>query len=544
VNPGSVALIGGRVRTLDSADGVAEAVLIEHGRITAIGGSERVRERTPRGVPVIDLEGRTALPGLIDAHTHLELSALADHFWVPVRFLPVDEMLARIADAVARAEPGAWIIGQGTFGQALPTRTQLDAVAPMNPVVVRESMHLQSANTLALARAGVDRRFVAPVGIRVRRDASGDPTGVIEEGFDLFPVPWPEQEPLAGALATTAADGWVRHGITTIHELPASTRSMRAWQGLEAADALPCRMVVNPILEPGHQAIVEAIESFARLGFATGFGPDWLRLGAVKLFLDGVGDAALYHEQLRGPACGWGLQCFLYNELVDVLARCRDAGLQVWMHAIGDAAQSLALDAIEEVNLACGRSDHRTRIEHAGLLVDDWRELDRWQAAGAIPVPTAAFMHGERDDRTATLPVGARVYPYRTLIEHGLKPPGNSDTAGTQPFATNPWHGIASMVLRENGNGAKLSPEETVDVPTATRTYTEFGAHAGFDEGRTGSIEMGKLGDIAVFAQDPFALDVRALPELEAEMTIVGGRIVHGETEHVARSSEAAIDFR
>jgi predicted amidohydrolase YtcJ len=321
---------------------------------------------------------------------------------------------------------------------------------------------------------------------------------------------------------------------------------MRAWQGLDATDALPCRMVVNPILEPGHQAIVEAIESFARLGFATGFGPDWLRLGALKLFLDGVGDAALYHEQLRGPACGWGLQCFLYNELVDILARCRDAGIQVWMHAIGDAAQSLALDAIEEVNLACGPSDHRTRIEHAGLLVDDWSELDRWRAAGAIPVPTAAFMHGERDDRTTTLPAGARVYPYRTLIEQGLKPPGNSDTAGTQPFATNPWHGIASMVLRENRNGAKLSPEEAVDVPTATRTYTEFGAHAGFDEARTGSLEVGKLGDVAVFVHDPFALDLRALPELEADMTIVGGRVVHGETEHVARSREAAVpvDFR
>ena len=156
------------MRTLDAGDRVAEAVLIEHGRITAIGGSEDVRERTPRGVPVIDLEGRTALPGLIDAHTHLELSALADHFWVPVRFLPVDEMLVRIADAVARAEPGAWIIGQGTFDQPLPTRRQLDEVAPANPVVVRESMHLQSVNTLALARAGVDRRFVAPVGIRVR----------------------------------------------------------------------------------------------------------------------------------------------------------------------------------------------------------------------------------------------------------------------------------------------------------------------------------------------------------------------------------------
>src|SRR5262249_465303 len=154
------------------------------------------------------------------------------------------------------------------------------------------------------------------------------------------------------------------------------------------------------------------------------------------------------------------------------------------------------------------------------------------------PVPTAAFMHGEADDRTARLGAGSRVYPYRTLIAQGLKPPGNSDTAGTQPFATNPWHGIASMVLRENRNRATLSPEEAVDGGTATRTYTEFGAHAGFDESRTGSLEVGKLGDVAVFASDPFALDVRALPDLEAELTIVGGRVVHGDPDHVARSQE------
>jgi len=95
-------------------------------------------------------------------------------------------------------------------------------------------------------------------------------------------------------------------------------------------------------------------------------------------------------------------------------------------------------------------------------------------------------------------------------------------------------------VLRENRNGAKLSPEEAVDVATATRTYTEFGAHAGFDEARTGSLEIGKLGDVAVFADDPFTRDPRTLPDLEAELTIVGGRVVHGASEHVARSREAA----
>jgi predicted amidohydrolase YtcJ len=162
------------------------------------------------------------------------------------------------------------------------------------------------------------------------------------------------------------------------------------------------------------------------------------------------------------------------------------------------------------------------------------------RAAGAIPVPTAAFMFGEPDDWRASLADGARLYPYRTLIEEGLCPPGNSDSAGTQPFATNPWHGVATMVLRENRSGVALSPEEAVDVRTALRTYTEFGALAGFDERRAGSLEVGKVGDVAVFASDPLTADVRSLPDLEAELTIVGGRVVHGEAEHVERSAAVA----
>lgn len=528
MNDASIALIDGQVRTFDSSGSVCEAIYIERGVIAAVGSTEAVRARVPDDVPVVDLEGRVALPGLIDAHAHVELSTLANHFWVVVRELDVPATLERLAEAVSKVPPGKWIVGQATFRQELPTRAQLDQIAPENPVLVRQSMHQQVANSLALSRAGIDRSFVSGVEARVLRGPDGEPTGLIEEGFDLFPVPRPSEGALARALAAEVSDGWVRHGVTTIHELPASTGGTRAWQRLSADDAMPCRIVLNPILAPGHQPTVDSVDGFANLGFTTGFGDHWLRLGGLKLFLDGVGCAALHHAQLSGEARGWGLQSFLYMDLVRILARAREARVQVWMHAKGDASHTMAMDAIEAVNLARGNGDHRTRIEHLGLVkTDDGGQFARLKAIGAMPIPTPAFMHFEPSDREASLPEGGRLYPYKSLIAAGLRPPGNSDSAGTQPFATNPWHGISLMQRRVNKHGISFSRDEAVDVLTGFRTYTANGAYVGFDEKLKGSLEVGKLGDVAVFADDPFELDLERLPDLEADLTIVGGRVVH-----------------
>jgi predicted amidohydrolase YtcJ len=285
--------------------------------------------------------------------------------------------------------------------------------------------------------------------------------------------------------------------------------------------------VLNPILAPGHQATVSSVESFTRLGLMTGFGDAWLRFGSLKLFLDGAGCAGLHHAQLSGPARGWGLQNFLYGELVRILAACRDAGVHVWMHAVGDAAHSLGIDAVEEVNLACGNGDHRTRIEHIPRATADFSVFARLRRAGIVPVPTAAFMHFEPDDRETSLPPGGRLFPYRTLIASGLLPPGNSDTAGTQPFAANPWHGVALMQLRRNRNGVEFARDEAVGTAESVRTYTRNGAYAGFEEHLKGSLEPGKLGDLAVYADDPYALDAEELLELEADLTVVSGRVVY-----------------
>jgi predicted amidohydrolase YtcJ len=518
----AIALVGGRVRTLDARDTVAEAILIEGGRVAAVGDSRTVLAQA-RDAAVVELGGRTVLPGLIDAHAHLEISTLADQHWDAMRGLDPEAMLSRVRAIAQERAAGEWIVGQGTFGQELPERADLDAAAPDHPVILRSTLHRLVANTRAMAAAGIDRGFVQRPAIRVLRDERGEPTGVAEEAFDLFPVPHPSTEWLEDALPRQAAGGWVRHGVTAIRELPASQAGIAAWQRLDAAGAMPCRITVNPILAPGHQATVDSVDQLARPGFATGFGSEWLRFGAVKLFLDGAGPAAWTREQLARSPREWGLMGFGYEELIGILASCRRDGIQVWMHAVGDAAQEFAMDAVEEVNHAFPATDHRTRIDHIGTDCSP-ATLTRLREAGIVPTPTVAFMHDGAADP------GPHHYPFATMLRLGLRPPGNSDSAGTQPWATNPWRGIHAMVTRRSRDGRFAGPaEEAIDVAAAIRTYTAHGAWSAFEEHRAGSLEPGKLGDLGVYADDPLTMPVDDLPGIVTDLTVVGGRVVHGD---------------
>lgn len=523
---GSCALLGGRVRTLDDDDSVATGIAIDRGVIVAVG-DDAERALAP-DAPRIDLEGRTVLPGMIDAHAHVELSTMAERLWVDVRFCEPAETAERIRRASAGAAPGAWIIAQGTFGARLPTRAELDEAGAGRPVLVRESMHLLAASSAALERAGIDRHYATPLESRVERDAEGEPTGIVREGFDLFPYPRPSVDWLARELPAVTRSLFVEHGVTTVYELPASTNGMRAWQRLLGEGALPCRLTLNPILAPGHQPIVRSLDDYLGLGLTTGFGHPWLRIGALKLFVDG-GDfvSGFYRRSVeRGPD-DWGIVNFTYPQLVGILTRCRTASVQVWMHAIGDAAQEMALAAVEEVNRALGNGDHRTRIEHIGNHVFDPGLLPRMREAGVIPVPNAVFIFSEEADLAEAAP-GAGFYPFRSMHGQGLMTPGNSDCAGTQPFAANPWYGIHAMLTRRTKGGALLDPHETVDLSAAIATYTRHAAYAAFEERTRGSLEPGKLGDLAVYPDDPYEVPVDDLADVAPDLVVIDGTVVFG----------------
>jgi predicted amidohydrolase YtcJ len=520
VGVATLALIKGRVLTQDPRDTTATAVAAAGGRIIAVGHDQDIRALTDSTTQIIDLHGRTVLPGFIDAHNHVELGTHATHFWVDVRGVDREEVLARIRAAAATRRPGDWVVGQGTYGMDMPSRAELDAAAPDHPVVVRWSMHKLVANSAALDRAGISRESAAPAGSRIEFDQSGEPTGFIEEGFDLFRIPWASADALKEALRAYLEDSFLRRGITTVYELPASTGGVRCYQELAREERLPVRLTLNYTISPGHQPLL-SLEELVKTGLRTGFGDDWIRLGAVKIFTDGDEAAAFGRTRLADRPAQWGVIPRTFQELARVVTVAMGAGLQVWIHAIGDVAQDMALDALAQAVRAHPGRDHRSRIEHIANEVTDWSQLDRMKSMGVIPVPTAAFMHNDVDD----LPEGGRKYIYRTLLERGFLPPGNADTAGTQPFAINPLYGIYCMVARKNKRGELVSPQEAISVSEAIRMYTANSAYAGFEESRKGSIEPGKLADLVVLPKDPAALEPEELLELPVDITIVNGRV-------------------
>lgn len=516
----SLILENGRIATMRDREETVSAVALGGGRVLAVGEAEDMRSLRGPGTRVIDLQGRFACPGLIDAHAHVELGSYARDFWLDIRGASRAEALSSIAAAVAGHED-EWLVVQATYRQDLPSREELDGIAPRTPIVVRLSMHRLVANSTALRLSGIDRLTGDPAGSRIERGPDGAPTGVIEEGFDLMAIPVADSGRLRDALRRSLETQFLHNGVTTVYELPASTGGTRAYQDLHRAGELPVRLTLNPIVRPGHQPTA-SFDGFLETGFQTGFGDEWLSLGALKLFVDGDDAAAFGRGALPGSPAEWGVLTRTYEQLAAQVLAAFAAGVQLWIHAIGDAAQEMTLDAIAAARRVFPDLDARPRIEHIANSHWDPAFLERLVADRIVPVPTAAFMHGAPGDEPGS---ATPRYLYRTLMEAGLRPPGNSDTAGTQPFATNPLHGWTCLVGRTNVRGEPIWPDERISFREALEVYTVNSAWAGFLERSRGRLEPGMLGDVAVFSTDVESSAPADYQDAQVDLTIIGGEV-------------------
>ncbi len=532
--PGGIDLVlaGGRVHTLDAGSSVVEALAVRGDRVVAVGSSSDVSALAGEGTRVVDLGGRSVVPGLIDAHTHLELSAQARHFFHDVRGLSRREVLERVGDLVSDAPSSEWLVLQGTFGQDLPSRPELDAVSPSRPVALRWTMHRVVVNSEGLRASGLLDGGPPPVGARLERGSDGELTGVLDEGWDLLGWRPPEGRELAEALSETLASQYLVHGVTSVYEVLASREALRQYRLLARAGELPVRVRAVATLPPGHQptaelAGLESLGTALGLGSSETSGDSWVGLAGVKIFLDGGRHAAFRSSELAMPVASWGLLTRTPTMLAHEVARGIEADLQVWVHAIGDLSQRIAVGAVSEALRSLGPVDHRTRIEHLGNELYEPVELARAAELGIVAVPNPTFLFAEPDDPADRLPPGVEKYALRTLRRAGFRPPGNSDTAGAQPFATSPWFGMSCMTRRRNRNEVEVSPGERLSFREAIGSYTGDAAVAGFEEEEKGSIEVGKLADLAVVSSDPFKSDGGDPMEVRCLATIVGGRLLY-----------------
>jgi predicted amidohydrolase YtcJ len=532
---GYLALVNGTIHS-DSAP-PAEAVLIREPAITAVGGTREILGQAPPGTEVIDLAGRHVLPAFTDSHTHYHRAAvLRMHFLDFTALAPrsVGDVLTAVRGAAATVPAGRWVQGDNLSAAALaegrlPVRAELDQACPGRPVVLRTvGKHGISANSAALAAAGITAATPDPPGGRIERDESGEPTGVLHETAklrldalraDTVVPPLAEAERLA-ALRQGLAE-LTRHGITEIHEIVQSPDELADYSRLREADGLTVRVVCYVRVVEGQATL----DDLLRLGLRTGFGDDWLRLGGVKVSIDGsctMHNAALYTGYLDEPD-NTGLIRVEQGALDELVTRAERGGLQVAVHAIGPRAVDMAAAAIEQATPGGRPSRLRHRVEHA-YLAPRPGQLERLRDLGVVVSTQPAFLwaNGDTWPTMFGLVEASRMMPVRSLLDLGIPVQLNTDfpNAPLDPLLT-----LRAAVDRRTRSGTVVGAAQAIAAREAWSLATAGAAYGAFEERVRGRIAPGYLADLVVLSADPYELDGLGPDAVEA--TVVGGRPTH-----------------
>lgn len=397
--PADLVFLNGTVITIDPARPAAEAVAVIGNRIARVGTSDEVREEIGPGTRVVDLAGRTLLPGFNDNHTHpiafgIGLGLIDARPAARPTLAGLQETF-RAAAANGRDDRDGWLLARGYDDTRLdirrhPTRQELDAATGARPAfLTRTCGHLGVANSAALALAGITRETPDPEGGQIDRDERGEPTGLLREtAMRLVQEQIPRTTRVGMKEALRAAgERFLANGITSVGEAAIRTSGeMAAYQELACAGELPMRVFTMMLID-------ETLEALAGLGLRTGWGDAWLRIGPAKLFQDGSGGgrtAAMSVDYVNDPG-NRGITIYDQAGLDERFARAHAAGFQLAAHAIGDRAITMILDAYEKALAAAPKADHRFRIEHCGMCTPEI--LDRIARLGVVAVPQPSFIY-------------------------------------------------------------------------------------------------------------------------------------------------------
>lgn len=517
-------LVNGRIYTGTSSETWAESLSVVNGRITWVGDGPPPEMED---CETIDLQGRLVVPGLTDAHVHFLWYArtLANVDLAGIESM--DEALAMLSARVSQKQPGEWVVGDSynhnVWGMDRePSRFDLDVFSLENPVAVTSKCgHTVWANSLALRFAGIDRDTVDPAGSRIDRDSRGEPTGLLREGamnlvYKAIPPVGREegQELLRKAMVRAHA-----FGLTGVHNCEGSD-SLKLLAALDRRGELTLRVVQ-------HYAENNFTDAL-RLGLNSGFGSERLSLGGLKLFIDGAlgVQTALMCEPFENSQ-NLGIQTMPEGDLRELVFRAAENGMSSTIHAIGDRANNLVLNVLEE--LIAKDSGLRHRIEHAQLLSD--ADMKRFGELGVIASVQPTHVLGDMDLVDAYWGARGRLaYAFGSLAKSGSVLAFGSDC----PVETmDPLLGIHAAVNRQRPGGypeGGFYPEERVSVAQAVRAYTWGPAYAAGQEADLGTLEVGKLGDLVVLDQNIFEIPPSEIYTVKPVMTVVGGRVVWERT--------------
>lgn len=538
-------LINGHVVTMDSSQTTANALAVSDNTIMEVGSKSEIRSYIGDQTKVLDLEGSLALPGFIDNHTHFER---AGELLLGINLLEVSDeqgLIREVKAARERLPESAWIVGGqwGAYEQwerdsraseqkqdmvtesFQPHRSMIDSVTTDNPVLLSKwdgSEYL--ANTQALEEAGANCSWPG-----VRCDNDGNMTGQLEPGAaekirDIIPEKSREQHL---AESRIALERLREHGVTTIHDITGSEQ-MSIFQELKDRDELTVRVYARPTLDKWEQ--------LADVGIEHGFGDEWLKIGGLKGFVDGImgnSSARFYEPYLTTGELGeWRDMMYPPGNMRELLVEADKAGHWPQVHAIGDHAVDSLLTLYEHVIETNKPKDRRFRVIHTQVLSGP-EVADRM--ADMDIIAEVQPYHAIDDMRWMEERIGERsrwAYAFKTLEDAGVMLSFGSDWPGTNAswYTSDPLMGIYASVTRQNREGEPDEgwyPQERVSLDTALRAYTVNNAYAAGEENIKGSLTPGKLADIVVLSKDITSVNPSQLPETEVLYTIVDGNIVY-----------------
>jgi predicted amidohydrolase YtcJ len=496
--PDQRAFVGGRILTMDPSSAEPEIVVIEGGRITAVG--ERALLDAYPGIVTESLAGRTLAPAFIDAHNHLSIAALHP-LWADLSAVKtMDDLRAALAEQAAREPEARWIRGVGwnevTTG-LLPDRTDLDALGFDRPVIVAHyTLHQCVVSSLGLEDLQIGRSTPDPPGGVIARGVDGLPSGLlIERAWSAAhaqsmaayrdPERWAE-------LFAARARQLIRDGITCVHDAACAPSAEAVYRDMRAAHALP----ISVLMMPHGEAILMTPPAERLEGPVTGEGDEWLRVGPVKLFADG-GIAPAMDVRIAGQRSSFGIAFpSLAESMIDAVRR----GFRVAVHAIGNVGLRNALAAFRQAERVRRDDDHRFRVEHACLASRE--QINEMAALEAIGVVQPGFLH-HVGQSVEGVPWDEEIWlPFGDMARAGVRLAASSDDpcAFHEPLRTSS-HGAT----RRTGSGHVLGPEQALGYEEWLRLYTAGAAYAGGQEHERGTLTPGKRADLVVLegALDP-----------------------------------------
>lgn len=527
----------GNILTMEKVTPQAEALAVQFGRIYKVGKTEEVERLARPETTIIDLKGQTMVPGFIDTHNHFCLYALLTD---QVDCRPVagcrrgEDVVEALRVKAKGTPPGKWIMGWGYAPYLLDdkkelTREDLDRATKKHPLcLVHVSVHGAVVNSLALKELGYTKKTPDPPGGKIFRDANGDPNGILSESAFMGPLFFASPSIYSKMMAeydperkvemmSRCAAYYHRLGLVGAHDPFVDALTLRTYQQAADSGRFAFRLyafILNHWADPLMAA-----------GISRGFGSEWVKIGAIKIFLDGgmsSRTAAVSRPYAAPPGAGRGILNYDQKGINREIEKFNRAGYQISVHSQGDRALGMLLKAFGRV-IEKG-NPLRHQIVHAGNLtppqIDQVEEMGLYIASQAnfFSLLGDGFMEAYGPERSQEL------YRFRTFLKRGIRLGFSSDCPVADP---NPMVGVRDAICRKTASGREIGPSECITAEEALALYTREAAYFSFEERERGTLKEGKLADLVVLDKDFTKLSPAEIPDCRVKITVVGGKVIY-----------------